>query len=327
MVVAALTIDREQAVGYRLQINNLSRRLSAGRVLEAARFGLQDSAPRDALIGLHARMTDTQPDDWMHRDLIQTYAPRGAVYVLPRPDFGFFTQGCLPYDRARRAVLHADADDICRKLDGRELEGTAVVGGRRSACWTGRIALRWTTSAIFVREVPRPEIDFQTARRELCLLHLHGFAPATPGSYAWWTQSSRADAVRTWSEVADRLIELDYQGERAWALAEDEEALRNPPRPMGVRLLVPSDLRLFGQDRLGLFIGPGLRPLSDLRDTFHPGGVVAAGKIIGVWGRHSGSVDVRIDRTISRSMLEAVEAEALAMPIPGAAMSVTINRS
>ena len=325
--MAALKIEREQAVRYRLQTNNLSSRLSVGRVLEAARFGLQDSAPRDALIGLHARMADTRPDDWTHPELIQTYAPRGAVYVLPRPDFGVFTQGCLPYDPARRAALEADADDICRELGGQELKGSAVVGRRRSACWTGRIGLRWTTSAIFVREVPRPDIDFQTARRELCLLHLHGFAPATPGSYAWWTQSSRRDAARTWSTIGDRLIELDYQGRQAWALAEDEEALREPPRPTGVRLLVPSDLRLFGQDRLGLFIGPGLRPLSQLHDTFHPGGVLADGRIIGVWGRHGGTVDIRIDHTVAESIIEAVEAEALAMPIPGAGMSVTISRS
>ena len=326
-MVAALKINREQAIAYRLQINNLTSRLPAGRVLEAARFGLQDSAPRDALIGLYARMANTRPDDWDHPDLIQTYAPRGAVYVLPRPGFGIFTQGCLPYDAARRAALEADAEDICRQLDGQELKGGAVVGPRRAACWTGRIGLRWTTSAIFVRELPRPEIDFETARRELCLLHLHGFAPATPGSYAWWTQSSRSDAARTWSKITDRLIELDYEGQRAWALAEDEEALRNPVRPSAVRLLVPSDLRLFGQDRLGLFIGPGLRPLSGLRDSFHPGGVLAAGKIIGVWGRHGGVVDVRVERGTPMSTMEAVETEALTMPIPGATMSVTITRS
>lgn len=325
--MAALEITREQAVAYRLQINNLTSRLSAGQVLEAARFGLQDTAPRDALIGLHARMTETRPDDWAHPELIQTYAPRGAVYVLPRPDFGVFTRGCLPYDADQRAALEADAEDICRQLDGRELKGSAVVGSRRSACWTGRIGLRWTTSAIFVRELPRPDIDFRTARRELCLLHLHGFAPATPRSYAWWTQSSRGDAARTWSTIADRLIELDYQGEQAWALAEDEEALRNPPRPTAVRVLVPSDLRLFGRDRLGLFVGPGLRPLSELHDTFHPGGVLADGKIIGVWGRHGGTVDVRLVDTVPDSIAEAVEAEALAMPIPGARMSVMISRT
>lgn len=213
--VAALRITREQAVAYRLQVNNLTHRLPAGSAVEAAHFGLQDTAPRDALLGLHARVTDTGPDDWQHPGLIQSYAPRRAVYVLPQQNLGVFTRGCLPYDDAERAAIEADAEDICRQLDGREVKGAAVIGNRRSACWTGRIALRWTTSAIFVREVPEPEIDLHAARQLLCLLHLRAFAPATPQSYAWWTDSGRRDAERTWASIADRLIELDYEGRQA----------------------------------------------------------------------------------------------------------------
>ncbi|MBO0812394.1 MAG: hypothetical protein J2P23_10160 [Microlunatus sp.] len=48
--MAGVKITREQAVAYRLYVNNLTRRLASGSAVEAARFGLQDSAPRDALI-------------------------------------------------------------------------------------------------------------------------------------------------------------------------------------------------------------------------------------------------------------------------------------
>ncbi|MBO0812393.1 MAG: hypothetical protein J2P23_10155 [Microlunatus sp.] len=79
-------------------------------------------------------MTGSQPDDWRHPELLQTYAPRGAVHVLPRSGLGVFTRGCLPYDAAERAALEADAANICRQLDRRELKGGAVsaAGGRRA---------------------------------------------------------------------------------------------------------------------------------------------------------------------------------------------------
>src|SRR5690606_33678519 len=57
-------IDREQAVAYRLRVNHLLDRLPAGSYCEATRVGLQDTAPRDALLGLHARIDGCGPDDW-----------------------------------------------------------------------------------------------------------------------------------------------------------------------------------------------------------------------------------------------------------------------
>jgi hypothetical protein len=317
--VAVLRVRREQAIAYRLHVNNLTQRLTPGSLLEAARYGLQDSAPRDALVGIHARMDGTGPDDWQDDRLIQTYAPRRAVYVLPREDFGIFTLGCLPSDPDERARIDLIADDICRRLDGAELKGSSVVIDR-VACHSGRIALRWTTSALYVREVDRPMIDVEEARQQLCRRHLQAFAPTTPQAYAWWTALSRPDAQRVWDSIADELIEVDYEGHRAWVPAADEERLRTAPAPEGARLLVPSDLRLFGPDRLRLFVGPGLARISDVHDSFHPGGVLLDGRIVGAWGRHGGTVEARYDNRLSKSARQAIEAEALAMPIPGATM-------
>ena len=86
-------VTREQAVSYRLHVNHLTERLPAGSHEEAADVGLQDTAPRDALLGLHARVTGCEPSGWEHPSLIQTYSPRAAAYVLPRKDFGIFTLG------------------------------------------------------------------------------------------------------------------------------------------------------------------------------------------------------------------------------------------
>lgn len=51
-----LRVSQSQAVTYRLAVNRLSRRLPAGSYVDAAYVGLQDTAPRDALLGLHARV-------------------------------------------------------------------------------------------------------------------------------------------------------------------------------------------------------------------------------------------------------------------------------
>lgn len=319
-----LRIRPEQAVGYRLQVNNLTSRLPAESVLTAARFGLQDSAPRDALIGLHARMERCRPDDWQHPGLIQTYSPRAAVYVLPLDAFGVFTLGRMPLDPDEQAAIERHADGVCEVLGGRELR-QARLTNQRAACASGRIALRWTTSALYVREVERPQIDLEVARRELCRLHVRGFGPTTPAAYAWWSGLSAPDARVVWEQLADELVPVDIDGHRAWILAEEEQRLRSAPGPTAARLLVPSDLRLLGQDRSGLFVGPGQRRLTDRHDTFHPGGVLLDGAIVGAWGRRGGQVDVQLSTGLSTRDRERVEAEALTMPIPRASMSINIT--
>ena len=124
--------------------------------------------------------------------------------------------------------------------------------------------------------------------------------------------------------LVDELVPVDLDGQTAWMQAEDEASLSAVEQPRGVRLLVASDLRLLGQDRTGLFVGPGLRPLSPLHDSFHPNGVLVDGRIVGVWGRKHARVDVRIYAGLPGRTVEGIEAEALSLPIPGVTMSVTV---
>src|SRR5262249_43833587 len=151
-----LRVSRMQAVSYRLVVNNLSTRLPAGSYVEAAYVGLQDTAPRDALLGLHARVEACEPSPREHPGLIQTYSPRQAVYVLPAGDFGVFTVGRLPRDPGALQAHEDLADEMCAALGGQELRASAWLA--RGACATGRIAIRWTTSAVYVREHERPSI-------------------------------------------------------------------------------------------------------------------------------------------------------------------------
>ncbi|TWD84344.1 winged helix DNA-binding protein [Kribbella amoyensis] len=261
-----LAVTHGQAVRYRLAVNHLARRLPPGTYAEAAYAGLQDTAPRDALIGLHARVADCEPSAWEHAD----------------PNL-------------------------------------------RGACASGRIALRWTTSALYVREVPRPDIDFLEAHKELCRRHVHAFGPTTPEVFAWWSGLARDDADEVWRLLADELLLVELEGRPAWILATDEPALRDSPVAAGPRYLVASDLRLVGQDRYRLFVGPGQKRRHHLYDTFHPHGLLLDGRLAGTWGRRGGQVDLRVDGSLSDEDRAAVEAEALSVPIPGATMSIAIT--
>jgi winged helix DNA-binding protein len=320
----SLSVSHEQAVRYRLAVNRLAERLPARAYVEAARFGLQDTAPRDALIGMHARVEACELSAWEDPELIQTYCPRGAVYVLPKKDFGVFTIGTLPLDAEKRRFIVEKAAGICRELAGAEHRG-----GRgphlRGACASGRLALRWTTSALYVREVPRPEIGFDEAHKELCRRHVRAFGPTTQEAFGWWAGLSRPDASEVWRTMARELLPVELEGKPAWILAADEHALRSAPLAKGPRFLVASDLRLFGQDRHGLFAAPGQKPLIHLHDTFHPHGLMLNGRIAGTWGRRGGRVDVRVVRPLAGKARAAIEAEALSIPVPRATMSVDIT--
>jgi Winged helix DNA-binding domain len=319
-----LRVSRPQAVSYRLAVNHLARRLPARSYAEAAYAGLQDTAPRDALLGLHARVADCEPSAWEDPRLVQTYSPRRAVYVLPRDDLGVFTVGRLPRDPAARQALEDRAERACHELASRPGPAGGLPGDR-DVCATGRFAVRWTTSTLHVWEQPRPPADPETARIELCRRHVHVFGPTTPAAFAWWAGVSSRDARHSFEVLAPELMRVDYDGYPSWILAADETAIVTT-RPMrGVRFLVASDLRLFGQDRTRLFVGPGLRRHTPLQDTFHPGGLLIDGAIAGAWGRRAGRVTVRTQGPLPAAARRAIRVEAESMPVPGTAVTMSLT--
>jgi hypothetical protein len=316
-------VSRTQAVSYRLTVNNLARRLPAGSYVEAAYVGLQDTAPRDALLGLHARVEACERSAWEHPQLIQTYSPRRAVYVLPKDDFGVFTVGRLPRDQAARQELEDRAERACRQLAGQP-RSVQELPADRDVCATGRFAVRWTTTSSHIWERPRPSIDPEAARIELCRRHVHAFGPTTPAAFAWWAGISSQDAKRSFDVIAPELMPVDYAGQQAWILAADETTIARAEPARGVRFLVATELRIFGQDRTRLFVGPGLRQHTPLANTFHPNGLVIDGVVAGAWGRRAGRVSVKIFGPLPAATRRAISDEAEGMPIPGATVTVAI---
>jgi hypothetical protein len=93
----------------------------------------------------------------------------------------------------------------------------------------------------------------------------------------------------------------------------------------GVRLLVASDLRLFGQDRTRLLAGPGKNDHSPLQDWYHPNGLVVNGRVIGAWGRRGGQVTIKAVGPLASSTQDTIHAEAASMPIPGKEITVSLT--
>jgi DNA glycosylase AlkZ-like len=332
--VAALAVDRGRAIAYRLRANRLDRRLSPGSLAEAARFGLQDTIPRSALISLHARVEACVPDAWEDRALVQVWSPRSAVHVVPAEDRGVFTLGRFPRDPAQAAAVRATADQVARLLERprRKTELMRELGlarrafhGLFTATIAGTVAIRWDTRDTIVRAVPAPAIEVEDARRELCRRHLRAFGPSTPRAFAWWAGIAPDDAAATWRALAPALVAVQLAGTAAWILAEDEAALRTAAPVAGVRFLPAEELKLFGQDRSGLFAGPTTRTMAPPFDTHHPSGLMVNGELAGAWGRRGGRVEVRPARALAPATRTVMEDEVGAMPIPGVRTVLTIG--
>jgi hypothetical protein len=320
----SLVVTMQQVIAFRLGVHNLVTRLPPSDYVRAARYALQDTGPRDGLISLHARVAGCEPTAWEAPGLVQVYSPRMAVHIVPLEDLAVFTVGRLPLDPGRRREIERTAEDICRHLDGRELREGALPGLREASA-SGRLALRWTTSALYVREIFPPPVDPQQASIELCRRHVHAFGPTTPGAFAWWAGITPADARRTWARLSDQLMPVKVGPTDAWLLLADEEALRSAPPAVGTRFLPPGDLRILGQDRSLTFVGPGQRRRPPHTDWFHPHGLLHDGSLIGAWGRRGGRVHVRVPEPLADDVLAAAEAEVASMPIPGYATSLEVS--
>src|SRR5205807_7495369 len=94
--MAIPSITRENVLAFRQRATFLHRRLPPGRLVDAAFAGLQDSAPRSAVLALHARVKDVSPTAWKDPRFAQVWGPRGAVYAVPSRDVAVFTLGRSP---------------------------------------------------------------------------------------------------------------------------------------------------------------------------------------------------------------------------------------
>jgi Winged helix DNA-binding domain len=150
---------------------------------------------------------------------------------------------------------------------------------------------------------------------------LHAYAPTRPKLLADWAGIASSHARALW-ERAGELVEVDLEGTRAWALAEDAPALAEARAADGTRLLPNLDPLGAARDRELLVPDPAARKRV-WTSLGGPGMVLAGGEVAGLWrsARKGKRLAVTVEplRRLSAATREALagEAERLA-PFRGA---------
>src|SRR5216117_3895158 len=128
--MAILSIPRENVLAFRQRATYLHRRLPPGRLVEAAFAGLQDSAPRSAVLALYARVNEVSPSAWKDPGFVQVWGPRGAVYVVPAQDVSVFTLGRFPRNPVSGAAVRDAAEKVRRAFRAREAQPGRLLSDR-----------------------------------------------------------------------------------------------------------------------------------------------------------------------------------------------------
>jgi hypothetical protein len=334
-----LELSRAQILGFRRQAGSLNERLPASpkSLRLAAWAGLQDSMPRAALLSIHARVKNCDSNCLEHPSLVQLWGPRFNNYVVAAKDLPVFSLGRLPDDARRRARAYDLATRLHAFLDGRQMPNNQAERALgvpsnmlRYAAPTGSVLLRWDGARdAIVWCVPPPDMEPQDARLELARRYLHVFGPSTAESLARWAGVGNTEAREAFAALAGALAAVTTPIGDAWILADDEAAFRQlaGSNSAPVRFLPSGDAHYLLWDADREILVPDAKRRAELWTTrVWPGALLVNGEITGVWRRSGTEVSIDAWRRLSPAEWEAVEVEAIALPLPGLNGRVTIQR-
>lgn len=129
---------------------------------------------------------------------------------------------------------------------------------------------------------PKPRSNVGDARAELARRYLHCYGPSTAQHFSEWAGIAPEQAKMVWQTVGEELIEVDFEGLRAWLLRDDMIKIESPRPAEGVRFLPPHEPFLQLRDRETLIHDGGLQ--KKVWKTLHnPGIVLVEGRPAGTW--------------------------------------------
>jgi hypothetical protein len=335
-VAHRLALGRSAILAFRQGVGSLGGRLPRGsRSLRTAAWaGLQDSVPRAALLSLHARVDDVDPDVWRDDSLVQLWGPRYSAYVVAASDLGVFSLGRLP-DGRRRQRAETLAARLETLLAGEEMpygEAGRALGvdpnQLRYAAPTGTVLLRWDGARQpVIRTAAPPDMHPADARLELARRYLHVFGPSTADAFSTWAGIGARRGAATFEALSGELIPARTPIGDSWILATDEDAFRVPPGPVAAARLLPSGdpyFLLWGADRELLVADPGRRDALWTPRVW-PGAVLVEGEIVGTWRRTRHKVSIHLwDRLPARAR-EAVGSQAASLPLPDLDRTIEVS--
>ena len=329
-MTSPLALTRDQILAFRRRAGALDERLPFGpeSLRRAAWAGLQDSMPRAAVLSLHARVDGIGPMAWEDPAFVQVWGPRYQTYVVPAADMAVFTLGRWPDTEKQVARAEAAAERLRTYLGGEAMgyddAGAALdvhPGSLRYATTTGTVAIRWDGARRpVVWTVPPPDVDPHAAQLELARRYLHVYGPTTPVAFAKWAGISKRAGGTAFAGLGPELATVRTPLGDAAILAADEPGFRADPGPTAPARLLPSGdafSLLHGDDR-ALLVPDAARRLELWTPRVWPGAVLVDGEVRGVWRRAHDVVSIETWGRLPRTALDAVEAEAAGLPIPGA---------
>lgn len=334
-----LELDRAKILAHRLRAGVLDERLPAraDSLRRAAWVGLTDSMPRAALLSIHARVADTQPDAWADRALVQIWGPRFSAYVVPADAVAPFTLGRLSDDPRKRRYAQDTADQLETFLAGRTMtygEAGRALGRNpnslRYAAPTGRVRIRWEGARQpTIWTVPAPDVDPHEARLDLVRRFVHVLGPATPAAFETWAGIRSPGGRAAFDELRDELVPVRTPIGDGWILGGDETSFRSvaehQPRNV-VRLLPSGDGYWLLQGRERELLVPDARRRGTLwTPRVWPGAVVLGGEIVGTWRRAGATVTIETWRKLTRLERDAVATEAESLPLPVVAGRIRVT--
>jgi hypothetical protein len=293
--------------------------------------------PRAALLSIHSRVAGTSSASWEHSSLVQLWGPRFSAYVVAAADLPVFSVGRLPEDALGRARAHDTASRLHAFLNGRRMPfgkaGHAMgvqPNSLRYSAATGTVVLRWDGACQpEVWTAPAPDMDPQHARIELARRYLHIFGPATAAAFAKWAGIRPTAARAAFEALADALTPVRTPVGDAWILADDVAGFQSQSGPAAAARLLPSGdtyYLLWGADR-ELLVAEAKRRAALWTTRVWPGALLVSGEIAGVWRRSAAEVSIEAWRRLSSAEREAVEAEAVSLPLPSLNCPITVRWS
>jgi hypothetical protein len=336
-MTSRLELTRRQVLGHRRRIGFLDRRAPGGpRSLQRAAWaGLQDSMPRAALLSLHARVEGTGSGAWEDPSLVQLWGPRFSAYVVPERDRGIFSLGRLPAggeQRRRAEELAAALERLLGAASMPSKDAARALGVHhnqlRYAAPTGRLLIRWDGARQpTIRSVPPPDMDAQEAHRELVRRFLHVFGPSDPDAFATWAGVTARAAVADFAALGRSLTPVSTPIGASWILSADEGSFRAEPDPPAPARLLPSGdayCLLWGSER-ALLVEDAEHRGALWTSRVWPGALLVEGGLAGTWRRSQHTVRVHTWRRLPAGVREAVETEAVSLPLPDLRRPIAVD--
>jgi hypothetical protein len=153
------------------------------------------------------------------------------------------------------------------------------------------------------------------------------FGPTTSRAFGSWAGIPARFGATTFEALRGSLTAVQTPIGERWILTSDESLFRSDPQPAAPARLLPSGDSYFllqGDDR-ELVV-----PEKDRRDLLWtprvwPGAVLVDGEIAGVWRRAGGMVTISPWRLLTSAERDAVEEEAVSLPLPGVAGEIAVR--